>query len=218
MRRRTGWWANHEYTRRSVGKNSKGFVGWNELLTTMMRINGRTAEKYRSVFVAAFETGGRLGEILKLNRKMFIVDKEKRIVRVVGMPLEKVKGNKNATRKDFCFDFDGVLTPLLINLLERIGPDGTDAPLFPNVGGQRVYEKFTEAGIFPHWVRSQRAHQLRKEFKFSPVELMRFFSWRKTETAILYSEMNADDLEELFLERRKEAEEKMREALRVGAL
>ncbi len=82
-----GWWATHPLEKRSVEKNMERFVGFDAILTLIMRITGTSADKYRALFATIFSTGGRINEVLALTKESFSLQDDYIVVR--DMPLEK---------------------------------------------------------------------------------------------------------------------------------
>ncbi len=70
---------------------------------------------------------------------------------------------------------------------------GIDAPTNPHAPEH----------IYPHWLRGQRAAQLRIEYGQDIDQLMRFFGWKSYKTAQHYAGMSSWDLADSMIEGRK---------------
>jgi hypothetical protein len=51
-----------------------------------------------------------------------------------------------------------------------------------------------EIHLWVHWMRSQRASQLRHDYGFKVEELVEYFKWTDLETALIYAHMGTQDL------------------------
>lgn len=65
----------------------------------------------------------------------------------------------------------------------------------------RAYQILRDLGrrvgihLYSHWFRAQRASQLASEYGFREHELLRWFSWKRYETAMRYSKLSWRDLD-----------------------
>jgi hypothetical protein len=48
--------------------------------------------------------------------------------------------------------------------------------------------------LWLHWFRSQRASQLVRDYGFEVIDLIKYFSWEKYETALHYAQKGWKDL------------------------
>ncbi len=84
-RERIGYWATHEYHKRSVEDlELKKFCGWKALLAMIEEVKNKDryslndyyycSERDASLIATTFETGGRISEVLQLKSEMFKID------------------------------------------------------------------------------------------------------------------------------------------------
>jgi len=204
----TGWWATHPYERRSVDADVEEFAGWPTLLRLV-----EAAEKPRDrAFLATlFETGGRVSETLALRRDNFDVITEEGVIVVKGMPLLKrfrklseytdedgvtrwETETLEATRRPFPILMAEPLAPIVVEWVEA-----SEGLLFPSPRRPGPLSRFwayklikkisEETGVpcWPHWFRSQRASQLVADYGFEVIDLVDYFSWRKSDIALTYA-------------------------------
>jgi len=100
------------------------------------------------------------------------------------------------TRIDFGFKKDEPLCSFLLDWLGRV----ESGPLFPRMSRFQVYRSFREIGIYPHWIRAQRACCLISFWGFTMEGMMEWMSWEELSTAQRYAKMGPK-LMEKFEER-----------------
>lgn len=147
-----------------------------------------------------FETGGRISEVLSLEKRNFKL--EKKYVIVIGMKVGKrfkktgeyLDENNHVrwkTRLVKAYRTFPILRtePLTEHLIAWIN-QCNEGKLF-KIGRVRSYQIVTKINpdVWCHWFRSQRASQLALEYGFSVHDLVEFFNWKTLEMAIHYSRM-----------------------------
>lgn len=190
-----GWWSSHKYSRRSV-EEIQTFCGW-DYLADLVEKTDNTRDQALIAFL--FETGGRVKEVLSLEKRHFRF--EGNYIIVLAMPvikryekIDKYQDEEGKTRwvtkrkegyRTFPIHIKEPLVPYLTDWLEQ-----KDKKLF-RIGRVRVYQIITklEPKIYPHWFRAQRASQLALEYGLTVHELVDFFNWKNLEIAIHYSRM-----------------------------
>lgn len=230
---RVGWWnkkayPSHVYRRRQVRKDVKRFVGWEALAQLIQKIEGFQTTRNRCLVATGFATGGRIMEVLPLQRRHFTIDKDAGELVVQNMPLlkryektgswrEYVKerpDNKLArlyswdekkeqwgrnrydtktleeVRPDFSIPLDEPFIPLVLSRLETCRD--SLAYLFPgysqsHLSYQRAYQIISELGIYPHWLRAQRASCLVSFYRMSMEQMMEWMAWEELTTARHYA-------------------------------
>lgn len=108
----------------------------------------------------------------------------------------------DATRKDFVIPFN---EPMFPELVEYIKGFGEDEYLFPSrtrheipMTRNFIYTKLKPLGIYPHWLRAQRASCLRSYYHFTMDQIMDWFTWIDIKTAMRYAKMWAEEVLPLF--------------------
>jgi len=191
--------------KRNVG-TIETFCGWDYLLDMVRRCDNM---RDRALISTLFETGGRVSEVLMLERRHFKISDD--FLVVIAMPVvkrykkvdkyydEKAKKWRWITEKalgyrSFPIRLDEKLVPYVLEWLDYIG----DGLLFPSsVSPQKPLSRIhawrivtrINPDVFPHWFRAQRASQLALEYGFDVHDLIEFFSWKDLRTAIHYSHM-----------------------------
>ena len=200
-----GWWRDHPYERRSVLRDSEGFIGWS---TLMSLVESAESDLEKTFLSTTFLTGGRVSEVLSLTRDMFDVDREEGVVVVRGMSLLK-KFKKigelpgggwetlpvDAVRRPFPVLLCEPLAPIMVDWTERSthllfpSPRRLGRSLSRAWGYKTVVRVGERAGlsIWPHWFRSQRASQLAADYNLQVLDLVDYFSWDKMDMAVHYS-------------------------------
>lgn len=120
--------------------------------------------------------------------------------------------DEEAVRQDFVFPAGEALARSLADYLRSLSPGQRLFPsrTKPDVLMTRsfVYRKFIKHGIYPHWLRGQRASCLRSVYGYHLDDLMDWFSWLDLRTAKHYSKMGTEDQQKKFKEAlAKESEE-----------
>jgi integrase len=184
-------------TKRSV-EVIETFCGWDYLLDTVNRCD-RIRDK--ALISALFETGGRVSEVLSLEKKHFALDDPDYIV-VKAMPIFKRykkigeytdeqgrrrwKTTKTKGYRTFPIPRREPLVPYLLDYLDLCKSDR----LF-NISRVHAWRIITKINpdVFPHWFRAQRASQLAVEYGFDVHDLVDFFDWKSLPMALHYSRM-----------------------------
>jgi len=96
-------------------------------------------------------------------------------------------------RPDFYFPRAEPLVPILIDWLDRVG----SGRLF-DIGRVRAWQIFNKIGIYPHWLRAQRASCLISFWGFTMEEMMEWMGWEELSTARRYGKMGGRRLAEKF--------------------
>jgi len=197
---RRGYWADHPYERRSVREHVDSFIGWPEL---MRIVEAPRKMRDRAFLSALFETGGRVSEVLSLRRDNFELRENEGVILVRRMPLLKryrriapgVTLRVKAYRRTFPIplteppatilkDWIKASQNLLFPSPYRLGRPLTRVWAYKLIA--QVAEK-TGVPCWPHWFRAQRACQLVEEYGFEVIDLIDFFGWKETETALEYA-------------------------------
>jgi len=89
------------------------------------------------------------------------------------------------TRRDFGFKKEEPLCLCLLDWLDNV----ERGPLFPRMSRFQVYRAFGHVGIYPHWVRAQRASCLISFWGFTMEGMMEWMSWEELSTAQRYARM-----------------------------
>lgn len=233
-RGRIGYWATHKYHRRSVEDlQVESFCGWKVFL--QMIETAKDKDRYNPIEYAycsqrdialvttAFETGGRISEVLKLRKQMFTVDDE--WILVENMPLLKrwkkrktideetgetrVVTKPIPTTRDFVFRRAEPLAEFIVQWLDEcddyLFPSFRKSKL-PHLCQVRAYQIITELAerihfnMWPHRIRSERASQLGREYKWNLEKILRFFGWKSMNTAMRYAHAGIDDMKQAMPE------------------
>lgn len=96
-------------------------------------------------------------------------------------------------RSDFDIRQDEPLCSILLDWLREV----KSGPLFPRISRWMAYREFREIGIYPHWLRAQRASCLISFWRFSMEYMMEYMGWEELTTARHYGKMGPK-LRELF--------------------
>lgn len=177
-------------------------------------------ERDKALVATLFETGGRVSEVLMLRKRNFDIQRDRVLVK--GMRVLKryrkvgeyqKKGGKKSWKTEPVFTTRGIftvrrfepLTPIMVSWIETcndyIFPSGSNGSELPYLGRTRVYQILRDLGkrvdihLYSHWFRAQRASQLASEYGFREHELLRWFSWKRYETAMRYSKLSWRDLD-----------------------
>ena len=194
---RIGWWATHDYKRRSIEHDLPSWPGWDGF---MKLIEGSKdapypgdSEKYATII---FETGCREMEAVKLKPSQFRWDEDS--ILVENAPV--LKKGRRATR-DILIKLDDK-NPLGYSLVEYLEACEPDEYLMPGLkkfsreeepwrhaSPKTVYNRITEMSpeLWPHALRGYRASMLVNERGFSVQNLMKWFSWRNADSAVHYT-------------------------------
>ena len=200
-----GWWATHDYERRSVFRDVEEFPGWG----TLMELIEACETPLERAFVATlFETGGRVSEALQLEAHHFEINGEAGVVVVRGMPRLKVFRKVgelhgggwetlpvDATRRSFPVLLAEPLAPIMVEWVERAEGLLFPSPRRPGKPLSRAWayklagrlEEATHVPCWPHAFRSWRASQLVQDYNFQVLDLVDYFSWQKPDQALTYS-------------------------------
>jgi len=178
-----GWWATHTFKKRSCRDVIKRFCGWNEI--EKLYNNCRNKEQ-RLLVLTLIKTGGRISEVLRVTRDMFVVNPF--FVNVYGMTV--LKRGKPWTRM-FPIKRDEPFTEEFISEI----PDSGAFFDFKYDKAYKIIVKL-DSEWFPHRFRGERASQLVMEYHFDTFRLMKFFQWKKAETPTGYAMMDQKELED----------------------
>ena len=216
---REGWWTTHKYSRRAVIDLSvESFCGWQILLDMVEAANEKErytplefpycSERDKALVSTAFETGGRLSEVVMLRKSMFTIGDE--WITVEKMPLlkryRKLKNGetrRTPTTRDFLFPRTEPLAPFVVQRVEE-----AQDYLFPSrynrknkhLGYCRAYQIICDLArrvnfnCWPHRLRSERASQLGNEYKWSLEKILRFFYWKSASMGLRYSHSGLEDM------------------------
>jgi integrase len=236
LRIQTEWQSSH--FRRSVERDVKRWVGWPEI-EEKRRAIAEEGPELEGVYMGTFATGGRITEVLHLQRSNFRF--EEGFAEVREMKLEKHFAKKggyieqvaelpdNVLRRLFSWnqekglwerrrystekDLNAVRLDFTYPLSEPMAADfqefveSKEGYLFPSrtkpsvlMHRSFVYRKFIKHGVYPHWLRSQRASCLRSVYRFRLEDLLDWFSWLDLRTAKHYALMGTEDQRKRFLE------------------
>ena len=203
---RLGWWASHDYKRRSVEHDLQSWPGWAGFMRLFEKADNppypRDSKKYamlkdsRRYAIIIFETGCREMEAVKLKPSQFRWDEDS--ILVENAPV--LKKGRRATR-DILIKLDDK-NPLGYSLVEYLEACEPDEYLMPglkkfsrevepwrHVSPKTVYNRITEMSpeLWPHALRGYRASMLVNERGFSVQNLMKWFSWRNADSAVHYT-------------------------------
>jgi site-specific recombinase XerD len=175
----------------------ESFCGWDFLLKLIDKCG---SNRNKALISTLFETGGRVSEVLDLQKDNFIV--QSKYVIVKSMPVHKSyrkvgeKYNKDGKKvwitqpkkrfRTFPIPKSEPLCHYMLNYINQI----KESKLF-GISRIQTYRivRSLDSQIFPHWFRAQRASQLALEYGFSVHDLIDFFNWKSLSTAIHYSRM-----------------------------
>jgi len=173
------------------------FCGWDYLLDMTDRCDNL---RDKALISALFETGGRVSEVLKLEKRHFMIQEPYLVVR--AMPVLKryrkigeyhdEEGKKRWITEElkgyrtFPIPLKEKLTPYLLEWMDYVKTDR----LFhiSRVHAWRIVTKINP-DVFPHWFRAQRASQLALEYGFDMHDLLDFFAWKSMPMALHYARM-----------------------------
>lgn len=205
-----------------ITRDVRTFVGWKyiEKLVDLSSL--------RELVTAVFLTGGRASEVLELIRGHFAEFDE--YYEVVGMPvfkrydvIRKYIDPEGKRRWDTELRLERRTFPILkteplsLELWKYAQSFDTKDKLFEWKEFKDQYwqvykvihgidaptNPYAPEHIYPHWLRGQRAAQLRIEYGQDIDQLMRFFGWKSYKTAQHYAGMSSWDLADSMIEGRK---------------
>jgi integrase len=207
-----------------VAKDVTEFVGWEGLILLANALE----EEGRALFSTAFLTGGRITEVLELTADNFIfTDDFIRVKRMplkkryskTGEWVEWVDERPTNTlrrlyhwdiekgawfrkryetvrreefRAEFAFPRSEPLVPILIEWVEA-----KEDKLF-QMSRFKAYRIMKEIGIYPHWLRAQRASCLIAFWGFTMEQMMEWMGWEELTTARHYGKMGWRKLADMF--------------------
>lgn len=217
-----------------ITRDVRAFVGW-KYIEKIIELSPRPI-----IPIAIFLTGGRAQEVLMLRREMFAEFDD--YYEVVGMPVLKrfdVIGKyidpdgKRRWRTELRMErrtFPILKIEPYSDWLWKYSQDSKDL-LFEFKGFKDQYWQLyniirktkhppnpyaPKKNLYPHWLRGQRAAQLRVEYGLDIDELMRFFGWKSFKTAQHYAGMSSRDLADSMMQgRRVKVIEPMSEPLEI---
>ena len=250
-------WTSEMYHRRSVEKDVEEFEGWEVVLNRFDKIKRESGWDISQVYGAAFLTGGRIGEVVKLTSKMFAFKTEiitlndgrqigRDVLEVNKMPLEKHWKKKShmimktkelprnvmrrlypaqpnaegfyerkvfdtekidAVRKPFDIPLDEVPKEwrrMHLELKDYLNYMQGETWLFPSHTKHKpmhksyIWKIFNKYGIYPHYLRAQRASCLISYNGLSMEQMMEWMSWEHLKTAMHYGKMGKSKLLGVF--------------------
>jgi len=204
-----GWWATHEYSKRSVSRDIEEFPGW----ATLLRLVDACETGLERAFIASlFSCGSRVSEALQLCDHHFEAASDEGLLIVRGAPLLKrykkleeqpgggwVTEPIDAVRRSFPVLLAEPLAPFVASWVKE-----AQGYLFPSPRNRGcplsrfwAYKLITRLGeatdveCWPHAFRSWRASQLVSDYGFEVMDLVDFFSWEKSDMALHYSRRGA---------------------------
>lgn len=206
-----GWWKTHPYHRHSVEKDIAltGWLGWDwlkRLLDSCQHFH------HRLLVLLTFKTGGRIGEVLPLGADNFLVKPEEKLITVVNMKVEKryekidsyvdAQGRNrwhtkilDEQRTPFSFPLNELLNEDLLKVLEYRTPHkffesyGKTGLLTPTRAWEVLHDELglqMNMWLYNHFIRGQRASQLRTEYKFDNMDMQEWFSWEDSDSPLIY--------------------------------
>jgi integrase len=207
------------WTRRAVGRDVKRFVGWEKIIeladmlkqdplyqaiyATTFLTGGRISEVLplrRGNFVVSDKYLTVTGmPLLKHYQKMseYIEERDERPATNIGRLFQFNPGTGKWWRKRYSTervdaarsDFDVRCDePLCALTLEWINNTTSDV-LFLGATRWKAWQKFAGVGIYPHWLRAQRASCLISFWRFTMEEMMEWMGWEELTTARHYAKM-----------------------------
>lgn len=188
-----GYWATHKYSRGSVLRDVNQFCGWdilNKIIGEIDNTNyGRQVtllrKRDKALVATLFETGGRISEVLALEKRNFQILPE----RILVTAMIVVKNKVPTTRGTFSIKRFEPLSPIMVDWIKQC-----NSPLF-NITPTRAYQIVSAIGdrlgihLYDHWFRAQRASQLAGEYDFTLHDLLTWFSWKDYRTAVRYAKL-----------------------------
>jgi len=200
-----GYWATHVYKRSSVLRDVTEFCGWEVLQKIIQECNNtnyyRNAdllrERDKALVATLFETGGRISEVLALDKENFKIFPE----RILVNSMIVVKNKAPTTRGTFSIKRFEPLCPIMIDWIKQC-----NSPLF-NITPTRAWQIVNGLGkrlgfhIYDHWFRAQRASQLASEYDYTLHDLLEWFSWKDIKTALRYARLSWRKLDKKMDER-----------------
>ena len=229
---RVGWWANHDYVRRSVEKDVTRFVGWTRLHELIAEVPQYNFKRNQALFVTTFLTGGRIEEVLQLRKSNFKVNKDTQEIIVNDMrllkryeklgeylewvdekPTNKLSRlfkfdqdknkffrnryeteSKEEIRREFRFATTEDMAEILLNWLEMAQDYLFVGYRDDHLGYDMAYKIITTTGVYPHWLRAQRASCLISEYGWKMEMMMEWMGWEELTTARHYAKYGPAEL------------------------
>jgi len=181
-----GYWSTHAFSKRSCDTDIERFCGWNAL-SNLVESCKNSAQQL--LVLSLFKTGGRISEVLSLDREMF--DVQEKFVIVSGMPVLKVRRPMMRTFPIFRKER---LTEELIDLLPH------DGKLF-TFKRCKAYKDIVSINQdwWPHKFRGERASQLVADYNFDTLKLMQFFEMQTPSTPTHYAKMSTKELQNAMM-------------------
>ncbi len=190
-----GWWADHEYTRRSISFSLPDWPGWEpfmEMFDTKSAPYPEDSKKYATIL---FETGCRETEAIKLKPEQFKWNEEAIIVSNASVLKKRKKFTRNIIIKR---DDRNPLAHALIEYVDACKSEylmpglqrfTREVEPWRHVSPKTVYNRITELhpDLWPHALRGYRASMLVYERGFSIQELMGWFEWKSADSAAHYT-------------------------------
>lgn len=181
-----GYWVNHKYERRSVQRDSiQGFIGFDKLKKLLQKFGGTKRVRNQALAITTFKTGGRITETLNLKGSNF----EFKDARVICTNMIRLKNKKRRVRRQFRFSNIEPMSDFFRKYVEYY----KDGYLFKSPSKDkplsyiRAYQIMDKIGIYPHWLRDQRALCLVQFYHLGAYELKEWFDWESVEMALHYA-------------------------------
>lgn len=204
-----------------IERDVKTFVGWSYIEKIVEQSD------HPELVVGIFLTGGRASEILDLTGGMFTEFED--YYEVVGMPVYKrydvvekyidTFGKrrwktqlvmerrtfpimKDETFSDLLWEYAQKNEGRMYEFKDRRGRLWKDQywQLYKRIHNLKAPRNpYAPEKLYPHWLRGQRAAQLRVEYNLDIDKLMRFFGWKSFEMAQHYAGMSSRDIAEAIM-------------------
>jgi len=192
-----------------------GWVGWDRLVKLIRRIPERDGGMGRSLAAILFLGGFRVSEVVGIPDQ--VPGLEEKQVRVVDdfIVLERVmvlkkwrytdefdeQGRRLRERVEAyttrAFPIDEPLTPYFMDWVWTVRRRG-DTALYPISRFQAYRIIRDNTGLFPHFLRAQRAIQLVVEYGWSDTQLRSYFKWTNVKTISRYADLGAREILKAF--------------------
>jgi len=226
-----GHWATHEYERRAVSRDVDKFEGWEKIIRLCLMLN---SFRDRALYAITFLSAGRIGEVIRLRKNNFMIERDSIIVQNMlllkrynkeygyleyrpGLPDDSTrklwtydpKSNqwfrtryetekKTVYRPDFDIPRHEPMTDLMLRWLELthdyLFPGYATDKRFPEHNKRHIhrvtaYKILDKIGIYPHWLRSQRASCLKSFYNLRDEDAMEWAGWEDSDTFAMYARM-----------------------------
>ena len=195
-----GWWATHDYYRRSVSFSLPDWPGWDSFMEMLNNPDAPQVTDSKKYATLIFETGCRESEAIKLKPDQFkwneeaivisnapVLKKRKKFTRDIIIKLD----DKNPLGYDLIEYVEACKTEYMLPGFGRGFRSGGDREVegWRHVSPKTVYNRIIElnSDLWPHALRGYRASMLVYERGFSIQELMGWFEWKSADSAAHYT-------------------------------